>query len=72
VIAFLKTVKAKDIEYSQGKRMKTFLLDKKTVSRAVYVRELAMPNFFFHVATAYDIFRHLGVPLKKSDYLGSV
>lgn len=30
----------------------------------------SLPNFFFHVTTAYDILRHKGVPLGKSDFLG--
>ena len=28
------------------------------------------PQFFFHVATAYDILRHAGVDLAKKDFLG--
>lgn len=36
-----------------------------------YLLTFALPNFFFHVATAYDILRHKGVPVGKSDYLGS-
>lgn len=35
-----------------------------------YVNQRAMPNFFFHVTTAYDILRHNGVPLGKSDFIG--
>ena len=31
----------------------------------------ALPNFFFHVTTAYAILRHQGVPLGKLDYLGA-
>lgn len=31
-----------------------------------------LPNFFFHVTTAYDILRHLGVPLGKVDFIGSL
>ncbi len=30
----------------------------------------SLPNFFFHVATAYDLLRHLRVPLGKVDFLG--
>ena len=30
----------------------------------------ALPQFFFHVTTAYDILRHNGVELKKFDYMG--
>jgi hypothetical protein len=35
-----------------------------------YLFKLALPNFFFHVTTAYDILRHNGVELGKMDYLG--
>ena len=30
----------------------------------------SVPQFFFHVATAYDILRHAGVDLAKQDFLG--
>jgi hypothetical protein len=30
-----------------------------------------MPQFFFHVTTAYDILRHCGVDLVKKDFLGT-
>jgi hypothetical protein len=32
----------------------------------------SLPNFFFHVTTAYDILRHCGVNLVKQDFLGRV
>lgn len=31
-----------------------------------------IPNFYFHVATAYGILRHNGVDLGKTDYLGEL
>lgn len=34
-----------------------------------YVTNFALPNFYFHVTTAYDIMRHKGVPLSKLHYL---
>lgn len=34
-----------------------------------YLTTFALPNFYFHVATAYDILRHNGVPVGKRDYL---
>ena len=30
----------------------------------------SVPQFFFHVTTAYDLLRHAGVELAKKDYLG--
>jgi len=35
-----------------------------------YLLGFSLPNFFFHVTTAYDLLRHLGVPLGKVDFLG--
>lgn len=35
-----------------------------------YVLTFAIPNFYFHVTTAYAIMRHKGVPLGKLDFLG--
>jgi hypothetical protein len=37
-----------------------------------YLQQFALPNFFFFVATAYDILRHRGVPVGKRDFLGPV
>lgn len=34
-----------------------------------FIRDLALPNVFFHLVTAYDILRKQGVPLGKMDYL---
>ena len=34
-----------------------------------YLDHLALPNFHFHLTTAYSILRHNGVDLGKNDYL---
>ncbi|HXZ54301.1 MAG TPA: DUF1993 domain-containing protein [Burkholderiales bacterium] len=36
-----------------------------------YLLGHAIPNFYFHVTTAYDILRHNGVELGKRDYIGN-
>jgi hypothetical protein len=41
-----------------------------TFSGLDYLEKWAMPNVYFHTTTAYNILRHLGVPLGKTDYLG--
>ena len=38
----------------------------------VFLRHWALPNFFFHVTTAYNLLRSNGVELGKADYLGRV
>ena len=35
-----------------------------------YLLNRVLPNFYFHITTAYDILRHNGVELGKKDYLG--
>jgi hypothetical protein len=37
-----------------------------------YAREYALPNFFFHVVTAYAILRKEGFSIGKADYMGGV
>jgi len=37
-----------------------------------YLLGFALPNFYFHVTTAYGILRHKGVPLGKMDYIGGM
>ena len=39
---------------------------------AGYLTSFALPNFYFHLTTAYAILRHAGVPLGKRDYLGQL
>lgn len=34
-----------------------------------YVSDYLLPNFYFHITTAYAILRKLGVPLGKADYM---
>jgi len=36
-----------------------------------YLLGFALPNFYFHVTTAYDILRHNGVEVAKRDYIGN-
>ena len=42
-----------------------------TLAGEAYLKHYVLPNFFFHVTTAYALLRHNGVDLGKADYLGS-
>lgn len=42
-----------------------------TFTGTTYVLGFAIPNFFFHVSMAYALLRKEGVPIGKTDYLGS-
>jgi uncharacterized protein len=41
-----------------------------TLAGQDYVNHMAFPNFYFHMATAYNILRHNGVELGKGDFMG--
>lgn len=43
----------------------------KTLKVEDYALKYGMPQFFFHVTTAYDLLRHNGVEIGKKDYMGS-
>ena len=36
-----------------------------------YLLGFALPNFYFHLVTAYNILRHNGIEIGKGDYLGN-
>ncbi|MGA2637614.1 DUF1993 domain-containing protein [Methylocella sp.] len=36
-----------------------------------YVAFYALPNFYFHVTTAYDLLRHKGLEIGKADFIGA-
>jgi len=40
-----------------------------TMTLSEYIRDWAMPNFYFHLTTAYAILRHEGVELGKADFV---
>jgi len=67
----LATVKEADLEGSDTRDV-TLKMGGKDVSMngQTYLTERALPNFFFHVTTAYAILRHAGVPVGKRDYIG--
>jgi uncharacterized protein len=41
-----------------------------TFSGAQYYGTYFLPNFYFHLATAYNILRHNGVEIGKGDFVG--
>ena len=68
---FLATVPAAKMEGTEDKDI-TFPVGRdstRTMKAQAYLGTWVLPNFFFHVTTAYDILRHNGVDLGKTDYL---
>lgn len=67
----LATFKPADLEGSED-RMVTLKVGGNDVQLkgSKYLLDVAMPNFYFHITTAYAILRHNGVPLGKGNFLG--
>lgn len=43
----------------------------KTLTGQDYVLRYGVPQFFFHVTTAYNLLRHNGIEIGKKDYMGA-
>jgi hypothetical protein len=67
---YLKTFKPTDFPPSSDLRVSPPWMQGASVRGDAYLMRLAVPNFYFHVTTAYAILRHNGVPLGKGDYIG--
>jgi uncharacterized protein len=72
-IAYVETLDAKKIDASADREI-TFPLgpSKGHMKGADYLNHFVLPNFYFHLATAYDILRHCGVEIGKRDFLGTI
>ena len=46
--------------------------NKMKMKGANYLVHFALPNFYFHLTTAYDILRYAGVEIGKRDFLGPI
>jgi uncharacterized protein len=70
-IDFVKSVPAAGFEGSESREL-VLKFPSRTMefTGLAYLTGFAIPNFFFHVTTAYAILRHSGVPLGKPDFLG--
>ena len=44
----------------------------KTFTGINYLQQYALPNFYFHVTTAYAILRSSGVEIGKADFIGAL
>jgi uncharacterized protein len=73
-ITFVKTLDAKKIDESADREI-TFPLGptiKGHMRGEDYLNHFALPNFYFHLTTAYDILRHCGVEIGKRDFIGAI
>lgn len=71
-LSYLDSFSAADFQGSEEKKITTPRWDGKWMTGTEVVHHHVLPNFYFHVSTAYAILRHNGVDIGKKDYLGEM
>jgi hypothetical protein len=72
-LAFVNSITRAQIDGSEEKVITWgAAANPRKMTGANYLRQFALPNFFFFVTTAYNILRHRAVPLAKPDFMGPV
>ena len=71
-VDFIQTIKPAQIDGNEEKNIHLKLGPREVDWKGMqYLLGFALPNFYFHVTTAYGILRHNGVELAKRDYIGN-
>ncbi len=71
-LAFIDSLPAEQIAGSEARAITTGSGDKvKHFTGQTYLLHYALPHFFFHATTAYDILRHNGIEIGKKNFIGS-
>ena len=72
-LEFLDSVKSTQFEGSETKEivLRPGTPKEKKLSGQAYLANYGLPQFFFHVTTAYNLLRHNGLSIGKRDYMGA-
>ena len=71
-MAYVREIPAAKFEGAEDRKVTRKIRGvEKTFSGTDYLYQFSLPNFYFHLATAYGILRHNGVELSKTDFLGA-
>lgn len=72
-LTFLDSLNAAQFEGSETRSivLRPGTPKEKKLSGQAYLTSYGLPQFFFHVTTAYAILRHNGVAIGKRDYMGA-
>ncbi len=73
VLAFIDTITPAQVDGKEGIEIITRpgTPKEKRFSGQSYLLSYGLPQFFFHVTTAYALLRHNGVEVGKRDYMGA-
>jgi uncharacterized protein len=71
-VEVLNRISPSQLEGAEDRKVELKLPDRTlTFNGRSYVIGFVVPNFYFHVTTAYDLLRHKGLEIGKADYLGA-
>lgn len=71
-LEYIDSVPAAALEGSEDRDIKIPLRDRTVEFKGLeFLQKWALPNFFFHHVTAYNLLRHNGVDIGKKDFLGA-
>lgn len=71
-LTHVRGLKPEDFQGAEERVIPMPFAPSKGMRAPAFVTQFALPNFYFHVTTAYAILRHNGVELGKGDYLGPI
>ena len=70
--SFLETIGEADVVGAEDRKVAPKWMQGKSVKGDHFLVQMSLPNFYFHVTTAYAILRHNGVDLGKMDFIGGI
>ena len=71
-ITFIQTIRPAQVDGSEDREVVLKMRSGEVKFKGMqYLLGQALPNFYFHVTTAYNILRHNGVEVGKRDYIGA-
>jgi hypothetical protein len=71
-VAFVKSIKPEQIIGKEDIKTTISYFPGKYMTGFEYATEYGMPNFYFHLSTAYNLLRKNGVDIGKSDFMGTL
>lgn len=71
-IDFLKPLIPEQNDRHEDKETSIWFIFGRYLTGLEYITKIVLPNFYFHITTAYLILRHIGVSIGNMDYLGKL
>jgi hypothetical protein len=72
VVGYLASITVQDFKGAEERKISLPYWSGKHLNGQEYFQQYLIPNFYFHMATAYSILRNNGVDVGKSDYMGEL